>query len=330
MNLQNHVFLMYCGGGPDGREYRKWAESEIEPVLVYRNGPATDSFFPALLLLAIRSAKGNSLIPGFGVPGNKEDWLSWLDDIFLPGHNLESAAKTVEANKLPAVDIWISLPYPDPGQKKFGLIGDSRLDFSRSQDRITALKWWVNRFLARWHAKIKVRGLDRYISFQGFYWARESMTLKDRFLLPGLISYIQSVDSRTMWIPYYAATPFLNITNPGFDITVIQPSYLQNPPLGWQRLKAAADRAKRYKTGIEIEFDTSAQFENSPGYKISLDYLNHGLPQYEGYMSQTFTAYYTGYKTILNLSKANSPLYTYLYRFIKGNLQKINYPGINY
>ncbi len=330
MNFKNHVFLLYCGYGPDGREYQKWAAGEVEPLVVYRDGVITDSFFPAFLVLALKSGKGRALIPGFGVPGNKDDWLAWLDDLFLPGHNLEALAQAVKVNQTPPVEIWVSLPYPDPGQKKFGPLGDRSLKFSRNRDRATALKWWINRFLARWHAKIKVQGLDRSIIFRGFYWARESMIPKDRLLLPGLISYIRSLGYLAMWIPYYAVTPFLNITNPGFDLTVIQPSYLQNPALGWQRLRAATARAKKYRTGIEIEFDTGALYENSQVYKIALDYLNRGLPQFEGYMSQTFLAYYTGYKTVLDLYANKNPLYTYLYRFVKGTLQKIGYPGIEY
>ncbi len=327
MGPKNHVFLMYCGYGSDGRDYRKWDADEVEPLIVYRNGEITDSFFPAFLLLAIKSKKGGSLIPGFGAPGNKNDWLAWLDDIFLPGHNLEAIAQTVNTHQTPAVDIWVSLPYPDPGQKKFGLVGDRRLNFSRNEDRALALKWWINRFLARWHGKIKVKGLERHIFFRGFYWARETMTAKDRLLLPRLISHIHYLGCLTMWIPYYAATAFLNITNPGFHITVIQPSYWQNPALGVQRLSAAAARAKKYGAGIEIEFDTSALDEKSPGYKIALDYLNRGLPQYEGYMLQSFTAYYTGYKTVPGLYKNKNPLYTHLYRFVKGTLAKIEYPG---
>jgi len=330
MKLKRHVFLMYCGFGPGKKEYRKWNTVEVEPVLVYRNAESTDSFFPAVLFLALISGKGRSLIPGFGAPGNKEDWLAWIDDVLLPGHNLEAVARTVENHKLPPVDVWVSLPYPDKAQKDFGHIAERHLDFKRNDDRILSLKWWINRFLAAWHAKIKAGGLHRYISLKGFYWPAERMTLKDRLLLPDLISYIRSIGFKTLWIPYYAASHFLNITNPGFDITVIQPNYLQKPALGWDRLKKTAQKADKYRTGIEIELDTAAVDKNSPQYRVVLDYLNRGLPEFEGYMTCPFLAYYTGYKTILQLYNNKSPLYTYLYRFVKGTLKKVNYLGIPY
>ncbi|MCL4439628.1 MAG: DUF4855 domain-containing protein [Firmicutes bacterium] len=330
MEPKNHIFLMYCGFGPDGKEYRKWTTRETEPLVVYKDGQTSDCFFPAFLLLGIKSGKGRALIPGFGPPGGKDDWLAWLEDIFLPGHNLEAIAQTVEAFKVPPVDIWAALPYPDPDMGNFGLSTDRSLDLSSNGDRTVALKWWINRFLARWHARIKARGLDRFVTLQGFYWPRESMTPRDRLLLPAIIPHIRSLGCRSLWIPYYAVTPFLNITNPGFDITIIQPSYLQNPGLGWQRLAAAVKRANKYGAGIEIEFDTNAVYENSPVHKIALDYLNRGLPQFEGYMSRNFIAYYTGYKTVLGLFESKNPLYKYLYRFVKGSLKKIDYPGINY
>lgn len=330
MEKKNHIFLLYCGYGPDGQEYRKWERSELRPLAVYRDSSGVDSFFPGFLLLAIKSGHGNALIPGFGTPGTKKDWLAWLDDLFLPEYNLEAMAHTVETHHIPAVDIWVSLPYPDTRQKQFGLLADKKLSFTNNGDRKTALKWWINKFLAKWHAKIQAKGLDRYVCLKGFYWGRESMTPKDRLLLPGIISYIHSLDYRTLWIPYYVVTPFLNVTNPGFDLTIVQPSYLQNPGLSWRRLTDATKRAGKYQAGIEIEFDTSALLENSAVHKIALDYLNRGLPQYEGYMSNTDIAYYTGYKTVLQLFRNKHPLYQHLYRFVKGSMQKVDYPGIDY
>lgn len=330
MEQKKHIFLMFCGNSPDGREYRKWSADELEPLVVFREGTLTDSFFPAFLLLGIKSGRGKTLIPGFGEPGTKEDWLAWLDDLFLAEHNLEALAKAVAETGIRPVDIWVSAPYPEPAQKKFGYLSDRKISFSRNQDRTTAVKWWINRFLARWYARIKSKGLDRYLSLQGFYWGRESMIPKDRLLLPGLISHIRSLGFRTLWIPYFAVTPFLNLTNPGFDITIIQPSYLQNPHLSWRRLAAAAQRAGKYHAGIEIEFDTAAIYSGSPQNKIALDYLNRGLPKYDGYMTSGYVAYYTGYKTVPELFKRKSPLYNHLYHFVKGSLAKIEYPGIEY
>lgn len=328
MNAKNPVFLMYCGRDAGGQDYRKWSPQETETVLAYKTSNSTEAFFPGILLLAIRSGSGGSLIPGFGTPGNLQDWLAWLDDIFLPGSNLDAICQTVRRYNLSPVDIWISLPYPDTGQKNFGQVLGKMLNFSYNADRVDALKWWVGQFLVRWER------LDNdkkgSVNLKGFYWARESMTIKDRFMLPGLINHIKSLGFKTFWIPYYAVTPFLNIQNPGFDIIVIQPSYLQNPVKGWQRLKAAYKRALKYDAGIEIEFDTSALYANSDGYKIALDYLNRGLPQYEGYMNEMFIACYLGYKTIVHLYDNNSPLYEYLFRFMKGSLNKVSYLDIEY
>lgn len=330
MKPKKHIFLMFCGNSPDGKEYRKWSAAELAPLIVFDDGARKDSFFPSFLLLGIKSSHGKTLIPGFGEPGTKEDWLAWLDDLFLPEHNLEALAGAVAKTGVRPVDIWVSLPYPESAQKNFGYLSDRKTSFSDNRDRATAVKWWINRFLARWYSRIKDKGLDHYLSLQGFYWGRESMTPTDRFLLPGLISHIHSLGFRTLWIPYFAVTPFLSITNPGFDITIIQPSYLQNPQLTWRRLTSAAERAGKYRAGIEIEFDSAVLYSGSPLHKVALDYLNRGLPQYEGYMTSGYVAYYTGYKTVPELHKQKNPLYTHLYRFVKGNLQKIAYPGIEY
>lgn len=330
MEPKKHIFLMFCGISPDGKEYRKWSVPELKPLVVFRDGPRKDSFFPAFLLLGIKSGHGKTLIPGFGAPGTKEDWLAWLDDLFLPQHNLEALAGAVAEAGVQPVDIWVSLPYPEPAQRKFGYLSDRKISFAGNQDRATAVKWWINRFLARWYGRIKSKGLERYLSLQGFYWGRESMTPNDRFLLPGLISHIHSLGFRTLWIPYFAVTPFLNITNPGFDITIIQPSYLQDPQLTWRRLTSAAERAGKYRAGIEIEFDTGVLYSGSLMNKVALDYLNRGLPEYEGYMTSGYVAYYTGYKTVPELFRQKNPLYNHLYHFVKGKLQKIEYPGIEY
>lgn len=328
MNVNNPVFLMYCGRDAGGQDYRKWSPEEAETVIVYKTANSTEAFFPGVLLLAIRSGSGGALVPGFGTPGNQQDWLTWLEDIFLPGSNLDAICETVRRYNLPPVDIWVSLPYPDTGQKKFGRVLGKILNFSSNADRVSALKWWIRRFLNRWEP------LDNdkkgSVNLKGFYWARESMTIMDRLMLPGLLKHIKHRGFKTLWIPYYAVTQFLNIQDPGFDIIVIQPSYLQNPDVGWQRLRAAYKRAVKYGTGIEIEFDTSALYTNTDGFKIALDYINRGLPEYEGYMNEMFIACYSGYKTIVGLHKNKSPLYEYLFRFVRGTLTKINYHEINY
>lgn len=330
MKFQRHIFLMFCGRSADGKDYRKWDSEETKAVTVYTKKTTAESFFPGFLLLAIKSGQGGSLINGFGEPGRKGDWLGWLDDIFLPGFNLDSIADNIEKHNLPPVDIWISIPYPDVQLKDFGQVYGQSLNFSHNENRKIAVKWWLKRFISRWEEVVTNRGKARFLKLKGFYWARESMTLKDRLLLPGIISYIHSLGCSTMWIPYYAVTPFLNLQNPGFDITIIQPSYLQNHDAGWKRLTAAFNRAKRHNAGIEIEFDTAALYQNSPGFNNALDYLNRGLPQYEGYLNDMFIAYYTGYKTVVELQKAKNPLYDYLFSFVKGSLQKVDYPGIQY
>ena len=330
MEPKKHIFLMFCGASPDGHEYRKWSAGELEPLVAFGENTHKDSFFQSFLLLGIKSGSGKTLIPGFGDPGTKKDWLAWLDDLFLADNNLEALAQVIAETGVPAIDIWVSVPYPEPGQKNFGYLSDRKINFSSNKDRATAVKWWINRFLARWYARIKSRDLDRHLSLKGFYWGRESMTPKDRFLLPGLISHIHSLGFRSLWIPYYAVTPFLNLTNPGFDITIIQPSYLQNPQLTWRRLSAAAERAGKYGAGIEIEFDTAALYTGAQQHISALDYLNRGLPQYDGYMTSGYVAYYTGYKTVPELYKQKKPLYNQLYHFVKGTLNKIDYPGIEY
>ncbi len=330
MKYKRHIFLMYCGRNADGNEYRKWDAEETKAATVYSNDQAAETFFPGFLLLGIKSGLGGSLINGFGNPGYKKDWLRWLDDIFLPGFNLDAIAANIEKYKLPPVDIWISIPYPDMEQKDFGQVYRQSLNFAHNKDREIAVKWWLNRFISKWEEAVKNRGKDRFLKLRGFYWARESMTLKDRLVLPNIISYCRSLGFGTIWIPYYTVTPFLNLQNPGFDITIIQPGYLQNQRVGWKRLSAAYNRANKHSAGIEIELDTAALYQNSAGFNNALDYLNRGLPQFEGYMFDMYIAYYTGYKTIVALQQNKNPLYDYLFSFVRGSLQKVDYPGIRY
>lgn len=327
--MKRHIFLMYCGKSADGKQYRSWNNSETLPLITYSNMPK-NPFFQSFLILAIRSGNGGSLVPGFGNPGNKTDWLVWIEDIFLPDQNLAALIDSARQSGNSPLDIWIALPYPDPAQTSFGKIFNIAPDLSSNHDRVFVIKWWIHKFLARWRKYIIQSDLNRYVSLRGFYWSRESMTLKDRMLLPGVISYIHSKGLKTLWIPYYAATPFLKYTNPGFDIVIIQPSYLQNPELGWQRLLDTAKLVKKHRAGIEIEFDTSVVYQNSKHYTVALDYLNRGLPQYDGYLQCNYVAYYTGYKTVVELYNKKNPLYDYLYQFVSGTFKKIEYPGINY
>lgn len=327
----SHIFLMYCGKSAKGDVYRQWDPSETEPLLIFNREGQIDSFFQSFLLLAIRSGNGGSLVPGFDAPGDKKDWLAWIEDIFLRDHNLMALIQKSAAYKVEPLDIWLALPYPDPKQKKFGLIWNQQPDLSKNKDRLFLLKWWIHLCLNRWQQEIIHKGLHPYARLQGFYWPRESMIPSDRMMLPELIAYIHSLNLKTLWIPYYAATPLLWLNDPGFDTVIIQPSYLQHPELGRQRLTDAAQRAKKHGAGIEIEFDTSVLYENSIQYKVALDYLNYGLSEYEGYAAGNHAVgYYTGYKTVLALYNKKSPFYDQLYHFVKGTFSKIEYPDIEY
>ena len=120
------------------------------------------------------------------------------------------------------------------------------MDFSKTEDRIAACKWYIDRFLDRY----KKEGYQ-LLDLEGFYWVSEKDdTFRDILVQVG--DYIRSKKLKLFWIPYWTAKGFDNWKTDKFDIAYIQPNYFFKDEVNYERLDAACAFGKGTNMGLEM------------------------------------------------------------------------------
>ncbi|HAN21514.1 MAG: hypothetical protein A2Y15_00695 [Clostridiales bacterium GWF2_36_10] len=252
----------------------------------------------------------------------KEDWQYYMDVQYIEGGNMDALEAAVGETKATLgkpdykVSVFLSILYPVVKQKEFGEVDGKMLDFSKFEDRKTAIKWLIDE-------QIRVFNQKGYknIYIQGFYWFTEEIDYSDYSLL-NLIKftteYVRSLGFITSWIPYFQASGYNEWAKLGFDLACYQPNFAFNYTIPDQRLFDAADAAKLLGMCIELEIGGSKAEDVDRLKKY------YAVGALTGYMTDALHMYYQGgipdaiYKTYNSEDKYINSLYKDTYKFIKG------------
>ena len=213
-----------------------------------------------------------------------EGFSFFLDELFYEGVNMdavENVTPYVNATlgKTGKTPVWISVNCPAAGDT-FG--GKS---IETAEDYIECLKWQADEAIKRFNEKDY-----KNIYLVGFYWQHENIR-KDAHDAEAAIAfneYVHSLGYKSIWCPYYTAYGIWNAHYYGFDITCLQPNYMFSYSLPG-RIYAAAEIAKLYGLGIEIEIENLYQSRDALEYYRK--YLRGGYDY--GYMDSV-NVYYQG------------------------------------
>lgn len=319
---RNHLCVLPLGGRPP-HGVSRWTALDLAPYVGYMPaGKPAGPMFGGFILSGIRSRPGRFLYPmyaAFGKPADRDDWLQWIDDVFAPGHNLDALCMQADG----PLDIWVSIPYPHPLQSDFGLVDGKRLDFRTEEDRYRAVAWWIDRFSDRFADEA---GLAGHIHFRGFLWPRASIDAGDEPLVERTNHDVHAKGFRSIWLPHYGGQGALKSGQLGFDAAAVHPNYYGNAGYGVEWLDQAALFAKMTKAGFQIICGKGALYSD---YHL-LDYLNHGLPEKNGYMHDALLVYQFPNQTLGDLIESRPDDYERLHAFIRGTYTKAYYPGIAY
>ncbi len=289
-----------------------------------QNGKPLDWFYDAFLFMAYGgSPSGELYITG---ATNLQDWQFWLDVLFEPGRNLSALDATitqVEQTLGPApqkTPIIVMIPYPSRRQHDFGDVdGDGRTeDFAQEADSLKAIGWFVD------ETRRRFREADyQHLTLWGFYWMNEGISAADEPIVKRTAELLHDRRMGFHWIPWFNAPGSAKWRELGFDFAVMQPNYAfahglyQRTP---QRLTDCANLARQRKMGVEIELNPPLVHSQDDRENL-LEYLDHGLPEEDGYMAAVH-GYYQGSHTIRKLYESglplNNELYRALYEFAKG------------
>ncbi|WP_260612195.1 DUF4855 domain-containing protein [Paenibacillus popilliae] len=328
--------LLYNGQYANG--LGDWSKERIIPNISYVNkvGEPTDWLFDGVLYLGLASPAGRDY--GLGQT-NLEDWKWYLDKTFAATgdmQNLNEATKEVGAKlNQPDHKEKVVLMIPDPGGSltDFGDVdGTGSLNFNESvvgrdkalENRGKAIQWWLDQVQQRWDAA-------NYSNLElvGMYWLPEQIDIGETGpdVARMMSEKVHAMNLKVFWIPHSLAYKMYMWKDVGIDAAAYQPNYFFGG-MDVDRLEDAANNAKRYGMGNEVEFDDGMLTDAVLSERF-IEYLNSGVET--GLMQNGFRAYYQGNNAVYNLGVSKDPslrlMYDWLYQYLNGTYVVHNSPA---
>lgn len=344
----DNMALLY--GGNMGRTNALWTEERLRPHVSYVDQSGVEHWlFDAFLALEIYdksdpSEKGAALGIGYGnKPADKQNWTHFLDYWFSEGNGFDALDKVVGETKKrlgkPSTvrKVVISIPDPIPyynfrdttsNTVYWGKIKKKELDFAKGEDRLAAVKWFVDESLKRWK-KAGYKNLE----LEGFYCFSEELATRAsgynpelkrwEEIYPALSDYVHKKGYSMSWIPYNWAAGSDRWAQFHLDFVMIQPNYLWHPEYDMEAWK---DRVVKNNLSMEIELDDKVLYgkPNWESFRERHTYY-YQMCKDLGLYGNCVLSYYMGENTLYNLYKATNPedieLYHEFCNFVLGNIQ---------
>lgn len=311
-----NILLVYTGD----RSYQQTLSgSDFLPLVAYMNrqGKIKGQMFDTMLFL-----------PYTKMPCTKNAWDSYLEDLFAQGkqlHSLEDTVARINAitGRQNKEKVILTIPYPDSKQSDFdGTHSFSEQNVGKDQaakNRSEAVVWFYGELMNKWNSA----GF-RHLDLAGIYWYGESVNravYNEEDLVRKVAHLVKDNGQRFFWIPYYGAQGFGEWKSYGFTHVFLQPNYYATPAPPDDRMERAADLARQYGTGIEIEFDN--RIISNP-YFYELFYKEMKKAHQLGLDRNSVNAYHVGIKgTLLDIVYSDFPevrkIYDDIYSWISGS-----------
>lgn len=288
------LVLIY-GGGHMRKPYH-WSQNRLSSYLSYTDKEGKEHwFFDGLLMLEFADYGTDSnnvtFITGYKdasgqyLPSaTKEDWQSLIDYFFVENTGIDAMDKQVAAISqrigAPKHKRQVVISLPEPIQHKncyntssttvyWGELNGKQLDFSKSQDRLDALKWFIDQIREKFS-----KGNFKNVELAGFYWTAEN-SISTSGLLPHISDYVSQLNYLFTWIPYFKSSGFDKWKSYKFHNAYLQPNYFFNESVPVTRLDEAFADADKYDMGMEMEFDGNvlSSLNSKKAYRLR-DYMS--------------------------------------------------------
>jgi len=303
----NDILLLYTGNNSD---HQNLTMSDFSPLVGYQdnNGEIQGKMFDTMLFL-----------PYYGLPSTRDSWAAYIEDLFAPGKQLAALEEAVEKmNQLSGMQVRekviLSIPYP--GVKPEGFAA------SAGGERLAAVQWYYGEIMGRW----KGAGFKN-LDLAGIYWygeAIENNNADEKELVRNTAKLVKGDSQKFFWIPYFGTKGYENWISYGFSHVFLQPNYFAQDSPPEDRMERAAELARRYCLGIEIELEENVLYDQAY-YNLFYNQLKKGHQL--GFDGPMTNAYYAGNikKTLVPAARSNVPeiraIYDDLYRWISGTYQ---------
>lgn len=307
-NPINDIVLIYQGN----LQRRDWTVDQFVPYVTHTYSDGSRSWlFQGFIFLEF-ATKEVAYINNLKNKRNatKGDWEWLMNRVFERNKALDALDKCIERQK--AVlgappfrhKVILCLPSPLKGQTNWGKVGTSRLDFSKENDQLKAVEWYMNELIKRFR-----KGGYKNIDLEGFYWVEEDTEVVTSSLLRQVSAMIHKVGLRFYWSPYYCASGCTGWAKAGFDFAYMQPNHVTSATLNRddKYLTEAISRGKKADLALEFDFDQKL-FLKPEEY---INRMDRALTIYEqvGAFSDCALLYYEGGGALLSIYEGRDPTY---------------------
>ena len=299
------LVLIYQGGTHRPME---WTKDQFLPYVVHENQQGEKNWlFDGFLFLEFKDGQGRNFAPGYDkLNARKPEW-EWLLDRRFEKDKAFSALNQCIEDQISEIGapgfkhkLISGIPSPISNQEDWGEVDGQKLDFHKQEDRLTAGKWYIDRFLERYEQENY-----EHLELKGFYWVDEDVRGCADILIP-LGDYIRSKGLQFYWIPYWTAPGRGDWAKYKFDFAWIQPNHFFNKDIADERLEQTCAFAREKNMGLEMEFDGRALADHESGFSSRLEaYIN--AYEKNGVFEQASIAYYEGGNGVYRFSKSDNP-----------------------
>ena len=286
------ITLCPGGGKPNSNSWFSvpfdWDKERFAPHVSYSDSEGQHWLFEAFLALTGSDPDGKSFVisSGGAASADKDSWENliqyWVGEGGAFSALDEAIAEASAAiGSLPPARYTVMV-MPDPIQfacfadknsstTYWGSLEGRLMDFSKSEDQVRALRWYIDRVRAEFAARD-----FRYL--EGFYILSEELVARpggwnydqkrwDQ-ILPPVGEYLDSCNEGLYWIPYLGAAGTDLWESLGITYSWLQPNYYWDTS-GSKPLAKTMDRIRQFGMGIELEFEYSMVEEvmKIPGIK---------------------------------------------------------------
>lgn len=289
----------------------KWTPDQIKHY-IYRPGEngKPEWMFDGFLFVEFKAEKNGATYcfdeSEYWNPADKNLWKWLSEETFAEGRGPNALEEILtdlaDQGYTPPYkrQVVFGLPNPVYMFNKWGILNNKRMDFSKQEDRVAAVKWYIELILNEWKKKDY-----KYLDLGGFYWTKENLNTKtdDSAFLREVSKIIKEKGYDFSWIPYYGAEGSPTWKDHGFDIAYQQPNHFFSTETPDWFLPESIRFAKDNGLYMEMEFDERvAKPEFAERFYKYLDQFEIG-----GVWENMPVAYYHGDSAWTVIAKSKVP-----------------------
>lgn len=320
------MVLIYDGGA---HRTIQWDKEHFAPYVSLENEEgAKDWLFDGFLFLEIHDGTRGFASYYKDLAARKVEWTNLIDNYFREGNaimalnsQISEVMESSSVTKLSKRKVVITVPEPIPNQTDWGEINGKAMDFSKQEDRLEAVKWYID-----YAIKSFKEANPKNLELAGFYWVAEEAT-NSRELVKHVADYTNENGRRLYWIPYFNSDGFNEWEELGFDQAFYQPNYFFKDDIPISQIEKACEDAMKNGMSMEMEFDDRALAKHGWGYRMK-DYIRI-FDQYEVW-DKMEVAYYQGGDAFYKLYHSDNPEDNELYMQLANLIVKRQKEGLKF